>query len=103
MRETLRAMMPLHARPDDYVFINELTGGPIDQGEWAREFWHRPLRALNIRTRKFYATHHTFISISLTAGLGFSEVLQGTLRALNGVGFVQHQVCPGATPGTAER
>jgi hypothetical protein len=50
-RETLRAMMPLHARPDDYVFINELTGGPIDQGEWAREFWHRPLRALNIRTR----------------------------------------------------
>jgi integrase len=69
VREALRAMMPLHARPDDCVFVNQLTGGPIDQGEWAREFWHRPLRALNIRTRKFYATRHTFISIALTAGV----------------------------------
>ena len=40
-----RTAMPLHAQPDDYVFINEMTGGPINQGEWAREFWHRPLRA----------------------------------------------------------
>lgn len=69
VREALRVMMPLHARPDDYVFVNELTRGPIDQGEWAREFWHRPLRALNIRARKFYATRHTFISIALTAGV----------------------------------
>jgi integrase len=67
--EALRAILPLHVRPDDYVFINERTRGPIDQGEWAREFWHRPLRALNIRTRKFYATRHTFISIALTAGV----------------------------------
>ncbi len=69
VREALRAMMPLHARPDDYVCANEVTGGPIDQGEWAREFWHRPLRALSIRARKFYATRHTFISIALTAGV----------------------------------
>lgn len=69
VHEALRARMPLHARPDDYVFASEVTGGPIDQGEWAREFWHRPLRALNIRARKFYATRHTFISIALTAGV----------------------------------
>ena len=53
----------------DYVFRNEMTGGPINQGEWAREFWHRPLRALGIRPRKFYATRHTFISVALTAGV----------------------------------
>ena len=69
VREALRAAMPLHARPDDYVFVNECTRGPIDQGEWAREFWHRPLRSLNIRTRKFYTTRHTFISIALTRGV----------------------------------
>lgn len=41
----------------------------IHQGEWAHEFWHRPLDALKIRKRKFYATRHTFISIGLTAGV----------------------------------
>ncbi len=69
VRDTLRNAMPLHARADDYVFVNEVTAGPIHQGEWAREFWHRPLRALSIRPRKFYATRHTFISVALTAGV----------------------------------
>jgi len=69
VRQTLRCAMPLHAGADDYVFRNEVTGGPIDQGEWAREFWPRPLRALSIRPRKFYPTRHTFISVALTAGV----------------------------------
>ncbi|MDX2168221.1 MAG: hypothetical protein SF182_14195 [Deltaproteobacteria bacterium] len=34
-----------------------------------REFWPRPLDALNIRKRKIYATRHTFISVALTAGV----------------------------------
>jgi hypothetical protein len=69
VRKTLVASMGRGTRPGDYVFTNEVTGGPINQGEWAREFWRRPLEALNIRTRKFYATRHTFISIALTAGV----------------------------------
>jgi len=30
--------------------------------------WHRALRALNLRPRKFYATRHAFISLVLTRG-----------------------------------
>jgi integrase len=67
VRKALAAAMPAGSGPTDYVFTNEVTRGPINQGEWAREFWHRPLEALNIRKRKFYATRHTFISIALTA------------------------------------
>jgi len=69
VRDTLLGAMPLHARGEDYVFINELTREPIHQGEWGKEFWHRPLRALKIRPRKFYTTRHTFISVALTAGV----------------------------------
>jgi integrase len=85
--EALRAAMPLHARSDDYVFVNAWTGGPIDQGEWAREFWHRPLRALNIRTRKFYATRHTFISIALTQGVNMKWLAE---QCGNSVAMIEH-------------
>jgi len=69
VRKVLVAAVPAGTGPDHYVFANEVTGGPIHQGEWAREFWHRPLDALKIRKRKFYTTRHTFISIALTAGV----------------------------------
>lgn len=69
VRNTLRRALPQLAAADGYVFTNEVTGGPINQGEWAREFWRRPLTELEIRPWKFYATRHTFISIGLTAGV----------------------------------
>ncbi len=69
VREILAELKPLHADADAYVFTNARTGGPINQSEWAREFWGRPLRALGIRPRKFYATRHTFTSVALTAGV----------------------------------
>jgi integrase len=31
--------------------------------------WRPALRATNVRPRKFYATRHTFISLTLTAGI----------------------------------
>jgi integrase len=69
VRDVLRDLKPLRAEAESYVFVNREHGGPIHQGEWAREFWWRPRRASNIRPRKFYATRHTFISHAVTAGV----------------------------------
>jgi integrase len=74
--ECLRGLMLLNASADDYVFTNAVTGGPLNQGEWAREFWHRPLRGQNIRHRKFYATRHTFISNALTNGVNLKYLAE---------------------------
>jgi integrase len=66
--ELLQQRMPLHADAGQFIFTN-LEGGPIDQGEWARYYWQRALRAVGVRLRKFYATRHTFISLALTHGV----------------------------------
>ena len=68
VRSQLKSVKPLRADAEQFVFTNARTGGPIHQGERQREFWKRPIRALNIRPRKFYATRHTFISWALTKG-----------------------------------
>ena len=59
---------------------------PIDQGEWAREFWHGLLEALKIRPRKFYATRHTFISIALTKGVNMKWLAE---QCGNSVGTIE--------------
>jgi integrase len=69
VRDVLRALKPLHAGPDDYVFTNAKNGGPINQSEWSKDHWRAALRATEIRPRKFYNTRHTFISIALTRGV----------------------------------
>jgi len=86
VRNTLRRALARGAGPDDYVFTNEVTGGPIDQGEWAREFWHRPLTELEIKPRKFYATRHTFISIALTKGVNMKWLAE---QCGNSVGTIE--------------
>jgi hypothetical protein len=70
------AKSPLHVEPNAYAFTNARTGGQINQSEWAREFWHRPLRACGIRPRKFYATRHTFISVALTVGVNIKYLAE---------------------------
>ena len=63
----LNAIRPLHARPDDHIFLNK-AGKPIDQKEFAeRHFWPA-LTVLKIRHRDFYATRDTFISVNLSHG-----------------------------------
>jgi integrase len=69
VRDVLRDLVPLHADPTRFLFTNRYTGGPINQGEWAREYWGRCLRATGIRPRPFYNARHTFISIALTNGV----------------------------------
>jgi integrase len=67
--DVLRDLVPLHADPTAFLFTNRYTGGPINQGEWAREYWGRCLEATGIRPRPFYNTRHTFISTALTNGV----------------------------------
>jgi len=80
----VRAAVPMDAGPDDYVFRN-LKGGPIDQREWPKDHWHRCLEGLTIRHRKWYATRHTFISLTLSDGadaLGVAEYAGTSLQML---------------------
>lgn len=60
-------IIPIHARPDDHLFLNQ-RGRQLDQKEFAtRHFWPA-LTALKLRKRDFYATRHTFISVMLSHG-----------------------------------
>ena len=64
----LRAMpAPLHRTEQSFVFTNQ-AGRPLDEERFVEKHWHRALRATGIRPRKFYATRHTFISLTLMAG-----------------------------------
>jgi len=76
VRDTLRALRPLHATKDSYVFVNAKNGGPIDQREWPKDHWRRVLTGTKVRARKFYATKHTFISIALTKGLNLKFIAE---------------------------
>ena len=64
----LRAMpTPLYRTDDSFFFTNQ-AGRPLDEERFVEKHWHRALRATGIRPRKFYATRHTFISLTLMAG-----------------------------------
>ena len=64
----LRAMpTPLHRTDESFFFTNQ-TGRPLDEERFVEKHWHRALRATGIRPRKFYATRHTFMSLTLMAG-----------------------------------
>jgi integrase len=65
----LRAMPPLHRTEEAFVFTTQ-AGRPLDEERFVEKHWHRALRATGIRPRKFYATRHTFISLTLMAGVG---------------------------------
>ena len=49
------------------VFINKF-GGPLDANQWAKDYWPRILKALDIAQRKFYCTRHTFITEQVKRG-----------------------------------
>lgn len=72
----LRDLMPLHVDPDGHVFRNRVTGGPLDPNEWARQYWRRCLRAVNIRARRFYCTRHAYISWALSHRMNVQRIAQ---------------------------
>ena len=61
---------------DDYVFVNAKNGGPSNHSEWPKDHWKKALKETGIRSRKFYATRHTFISTALTKGLNLKFIAE---------------------------
>ena len=49
------------------LFLNKYSG-PLDANAWAEVHWSRTLKALEIRSRKFYACRHTFITEAVKRG-----------------------------------
>jgi hypothetical protein len=63
----LRAIQPLHVRPETPVFTTT-TGTPIEPKSFSAH-WYRCLRGLGIRQRGLYCTKDTFVTTSLAAGV----------------------------------
>ena len=60
--------MPGHDGHDDYVFYNKANGGPLNSGQWARDYWKRICDGAKVKQRKFYATRHTSITEAIKLG-----------------------------------
>jgi integrase len=73
----LRAIQPLRAEPDDYVFTTT-EGKPIEPKAFASRYWYRCLRGLGIRVRGIYCTKDTFVSSALKLGLKVAWLEQQT-------------------------
>ncbi len=72
IRVTLELVEALLALPSfslgaESLFLNKY-GGPLDANRWAKNYWPRTLKALEIRPRKFYACRHTFITEAVKRG-----------------------------------
>jgi integrase len=66
LREELRKRPEETSPRDDDFFFTTKQGGPMTDSWWPKRSWYGCLTELKIRTRKFYATRHTFISWALT-------------------------------------
>ena len=64
----LRDAKPLRADEAAFVFTSQ-AGNSLDAERFVEKHWRPALRATNVRPRKFYATRHTFISLTLMAGV----------------------------------
>jgi integrase len=61
------ALLPSRPLGLKYVFVNKF-GEPMNAKKWSEHNWAEPLRKLEIRHRKFYATRHTFITETIRRG-----------------------------------
>jgi len=59
--------LPSFSMGADSLFLNKV-GGPLDANQWAKDYWPRTMKALEIRPRKFYACRHTFITEAVKRG-----------------------------------
>jgi integrase len=75
--EVLKAVWPIHAAPDDYVFTTP-TGAPIDQANFYKRIWLPELRRAGLRERPFYNTRHSYISYMLSVGKRLAFVSEQT-------------------------
>jgi integrase len=56
-----------------HVFVNKF-GEAMNAKKWSEHNWAAPLKKLEIRHRKFYATRHTFITETVKAGKNLKAV-----------------------------
>lgn len=68
--------IPGHDRPEDHVFYNKVSGGPLDAGQWARIYWKRICEGAKVPHRKFYCTRHTSITEAIKAGGNLLAIAQ---------------------------
>jgi len=78
--DVLRALQPLHVRPEMKVFTN--TNGAAIEPNSLLHHWYRCLRALGIRVRGLYATKDTFVTTAFRIG-----VRPAWLEAQTGVSY----------------
>ncbi len=74
--EVLRPIVPLHARPDGYLFKN-MRGEPVNS-EWLYDPFVNAQQALGIRIRDAYTTKDTYISNALTHGVNLTWLSEQT-------------------------
>ena len=67
LAEVLKAHMPLHVGPENYVFTTP-EGTPIDESNFYKREWLPMLRRLQIRPRPFYNARHSYASFLLSIG-----------------------------------
>jgi len=65
--EILRAIQPLHVRPDTPVFTS-LTGDPIEPKAFSTH-WYACIRALKLPVRGLYATKDSYVSLAMSRGV----------------------------------
>jgi len=73
----------------EFVFVNKLQE-PINQHNWAHDYWAKVLEELKIPYRKFYATRHTRITEAIRAGENPLAVAQD---CGNSVAMIQENYC----------
>lgn len=69
----LLSIRPQESRPNDLIFPAP-NGGWLNSNNFARRVWKPLLEGLDIRHRKIYAARHTFITLTLQAGVPIPDI-----------------------------
>ena len=69
-----REMPKLMNLTDRSFAFTTQAGTSLDEEKFVEKHWHRALRAKKVRPRKFYATRHTFITLSLENGANIKKL-----------------------------
>jgi integrase len=75
--DVVTVLRSLRGRRDDAAFVfTTRYGTPLNQERFVEKHWRRALERTEVPRRKFYATRHTFITLSLEAGAPIRELAE---------------------------
>lgn len=96
--DVLALLRPLHQADADAFLFTTQHGTALTAERFVEKHWHRALERAKVPRRKFYATRHTFISLSLEAGAAIRELAEycGTSVEM----IEKHYARPGVRPET---